>query len=580
MRRLSARSGTIHCATVVSAICVLALSIKFTVAGEPQPDAASPAADELVVAALRAEAAGNDDLRARLLAQALSADPQHDKARWHSGYVRLDGDWRLVDASEPSARQQEYRQRRATADLDVRGHYTLAAWCGRNGLSSQQEAHLLAALEMDGSNRSVRRALGYFYHDGEWIQRDQLQQARQRQQAYRHAMRRWQRPLVELAERIGDGGETEQIAARDELIAIDDPYAIPMMEACVSVEGPLHAAVVVDALHAIRSDEATLGLARHAVLAPWMEVRGRAADSLAGRHPYEYLPLLVSAMYGRVRVENEVRPLADGRTLHQVMLLREGFAAHEAEVFETYYQPSNDPHRDQRNLDRLVDTSNDRHSARVDQLNLQTRQLNERVAWVLTRVTQQDLGTEPQAWWDYWVAYTDYAAPEKQLQVASYRSESRPLVTSGSCFVAGTPVWTCEGPQAIETLQVGDLVLSQDVATGELSYQPVVRTTSRRAPAMVKLTVDDEQLVTTAGHGFWVNGVGWTRARDLEPGSLLHTTGGAKSVSATDPSETAWVFNLVVDDTHTYFVGSGRYLVHDNNLFKPARMIVPGLPVE
>ena len=54
--------------------------------------------------------------------------------------------------------------------------------------------------------------------------------------------------------------------------------------------------------------------------------------------------------------------------------------------------------------------------------------------------------------------------------------------------MAGTLVWTASGPVAVEKVQRGDLVLSQDVDTGELSFKPVLRTTTRPRGKIVKFT--------------------------------------------------------------------------------------------
>ena len=51
---------------------------------------------------------------------------------------------------------------------------------------------------------------------------------------------------------------------------------------------------------------------------------------------------------------------------------------------------------------------------------------------------------------------------------------AEPPRTHWACFAAGTPVHTIDGPRAIDQLQVGDRVLSQDTTTGALSFQPVV----------------------------------------------------------------------------------------------------------
>ena len=67
------------------------------------------------------------------------------------------------------------------------------------------------------------------------------------------------------------------------------------------------------------------------------------------------------------------------------------------------------------------------------------------------------------------------------------RTEAHPyplrMAFQQSCFVAGTPLLTPEGPRAIETLREGDLVLSRDEhdSTGPIEPRRVLRTFVRTA---------------------------------------------------------------------------------------------------
>ena len=88
-----------------------------------------------------------------------------------------------------------------------------------------------------------------------------------------------------------------------------------------------------------------------------------------------------------------------------------------------------------------------------------------------------------------------------------------------TCFAAGTPVHTLDGARPIEAIQVGDQVLSQDAATGALSFQPVVFV-HRNPPAKtlrIRLS-DGESVVCSVYHRFWRANLGWAQARELKPG--------------------------------------------------------------
>ena len=57
--------------------------------------------------------------------------------------------------------------------------------------------------------------------------------------------------------------------------------------------------------------------------------------------------------------------------------------------------------------------------------------------------------------------------------------------------MAGTTVETQGGPQPIEEIREGNLVLSRDEKTGEVSYQPVSATFTRYGVKTYELTAAD-----------------------------------------------------------------------------------------
>src|SRR4029079_19284193 len=83
------------------------------------------------------------------------------------------------------------------------------------------------------------------------------------------------------------------------------------------------------------------------------------------------------------------------------------------------------------------------------------------------------------------------------------------------CLVAGTQIWTDRGLLPIETVQVGDLVLSRHPESGELAYQPVLKTSVREPEPVFKVTTEQGDIRATGGHVFWISGQGWTKLRDV-----------------------------------------------------------------
>lgn len=142
--------------------------------------------------------------------------------------------------------------------------------------------------------------------------------------------------------------------------------------------------------------------------------------------------------------------------------------------------------------------------------------------------------------------------------------------TDEACFVAGTPVWTDDGPRAIETIAAGDRVWARDPDRGERSLHTVVDTYVHRQRALVRLALDDDaggadELWVTPEHPFFVDGRGFIRAGHLWPGALVDGIADRplRVVAVEERPERADVYNLEVEALHTYFAGRLGALVHN-----------------
>jgi hypothetical protein len=137
------------------------------------------------------------------------------------------------------------------------------------------------------------------------------------------------------------------------------------------------------------------------------------------------------------------------------------------------------------------------------------------------------------------------------------------------CFVAGTLVLTDEGLKPIEEVQVGDLVLSRNDETGEEDYRRVTQlfvTAEKEALELRLRSPPNAQstLGVTGEHPFWVLGRGWVPAHDLRPGDLLGTASAeAAEVVGFGEPQRAKVYNIEVEEFHSYFVGSEAVWVHN-----------------
>ena len=157
-----------------------------------------------------------------------------------------------------------------------------------------------------------------------------------------------------------------------------------------------------------------------------------------------------------------------------------------------------------------------------------------------------------------------------QVGVSAVAVLTNGMTSTMSCFVAGTLVMTAAGLVAIENIKVGDIVVSADPDTIEVYNKPVVDVFSREVDRLVHLTINNDEIITTFDHPFYVKGKGFVNATNLWIGAELinkdgHTIVVENIFKEYLEDQVAKVYNFKVDDYHTYFVGSNGILVHNSN---------------
>jgi hypothetical protein len=146
-------------------------------------------------------------------------------------------------------------------------------------------------------------------------------------------------------------------------------------------------------------------------------------------------------------------------------------------------------------------------------------------------------------------------------------------------LTAGSKIQTDLGLRPVETIQIGDNVVSQNIETGEISLKPVIRT-SQRPPSITCtiVLVNKEKIQGTLGHHWWVIGKGWTKTKDLLAGMHIRTDSGSIEIAKLEDAEEATTYNISVADHHSYFVGEARLLSFDSRELVPTFQLVPGVP--
>lgn len=581
-------------------------------------DARSSKADHLVEQALEAELQGDNDKRQALLEEALRCSPLCEAARWQSGQVRVDRKWMALAESHQAAakdpRLERYRRMHAECDgrmSPAEAHLAMARWCRQSKLAEQERFHWLKLLELSPNEPEALAALELCWYEGELLRREEVIE----RQAARRAERQWSEHLQELAPKLLRSEDSDETgAAWQRLRGISDPAAVAGLETVIASRSERLGLEVVALVSKIRSHLAAAALVRLATESSFEAVRAAAVAALKQRPLHQSVPCVLAGMRWPMELEQEfcVSPLGDfveyGSTV-----TTEGPQAKTVVKTSASTVFSDDMHinvahrgsgrRAYRSVQFYGPTpaakfANRWHTAntylrqsqmsreKADAYNREVQQRNQAASRLLHELAGEDFGPDPQRWLDWWMDYNEYEkSGEKPVYTRNYDNpryvHDGPTVqvtySYASCFARGTLIWAQDGLTPVEQIQPGDLVLAQDPQTGELAYKPVLQSTLRLPSPQRRIRVEDEEIVATLGHPFWVAGDGWRMAKELKGGQLLHGLEGSWPIEQIDELPDAEAYNLVVDDFHTYFVGRLGLLVHDNHFRQPTTAVVPGL---
>jgi hypothetical protein len=232
----------------------------------------------------------------------------------------------------------------------------------------------------------------------------------------------------------------------------------------------------------------------------------------------------------------------------------------------------------------------------IEDYNLPIAETNDRARQVLRDSIGIDQGPDLVAWekWLVDLSGYSYSAPRsydtptlvEQVPIA-YQPQAIPvivdqpvniLIQRHSCFAAGTMVRTIDGSPPIENIRAGDLVLTQNSKSGELSFQPVVTAYHNPPNATLRIDLGTETIVATGIHRFWKAGQGWVMARELKTGDTLRTMGGIAVVRSVESERVQPVFNLQVAEGESFFVGGSGVLAHDNSVVSPTSSPFDAVP--
>lgn len=490
-------------------------------------------------------------------------------------------------------------------------HVKLGAWCEQNGLKAEATAHYTQAVVLNPYLDAGWKHLGYVTHDGRWMSREQIAAEQKEAEARRHADRHWAPLLEKYRRRLAEPGRRDEAGRR--LAAVTDPRAVPAILRTFG-DDPAH---LIPLLGQVDSPAATLKLAAIAVFGPSSSVRGDATKALRGRSPRDFVGVLVdqihapmtyrlvqdvggpgvpgalevetprikmtrtydapppfklgSSFYGYVGYDGNGLPVvAAGRELVRMAGEKPGQREADVERIEarTMAMIAEANFKAAASRQRLTADIQE-----IEAINLSNTSMNPRIAAVLQEAVgapalKDDDEDGWHRWWYDTLGYRYETPPQVTVEANAAPQLPSPYITS--CFAAGTPVRALGGRKPIETLRTGDRVLSQDAATGALSFEPILAVHQNPPCATIRVALDNgETIVASVYHRFWRAGRGWAMARELKEGDVLRTFGTRAKVASATPGEVVPVFNLDVARNRTFFVGEHDALVHDNTLPDP-----------
>jgi len=151
--------------------------------------------------------------------------------------------------------------------------------------------------------------------------------------------------------------------------------------------------------------------------------------------------------------------------------------------------------------------------------------------------------------------------------------------SSPCSFTSDTQVMTAKGEKAIGDLKVGDKVLAYNPKTHKMELEPILHVWKHTDSDLIDLTLtistpahdgkpastESETIHTTSEHPFLTQDQGFTPAGTLKVGMRLMRADGSVGVVTSWKAlkATSVMYNLEVAQDHTFVVGDGQWVVHN-----------------
>lgn len=641
-RKLFCRANISYAAIIAisSGMAWTSLAVS-TLAKEPFDKKPSTSLPPLLGEILQNEANGQAIQRREVLSQNIAVAPEVPVAKndlngsetllhWHSGDLQLGKEWKSVaDLAENQLdeRSHEYLKLRGTEEITAETHRKLAKWCQAQGLDSRAKAHWFGVLDSDPSNVEARQQLGYTFLYNRWFSPQELSAAKLAAGNLEQQLKQWIPKAREWKINLESNDVKKRLKTIEQLKNLQNPDVIPALDIAAGQANPTVAKHFISAIGRFQTREACIALAGIAIANTTSEL-GTHAIEILKKYPLEfYVPDLLDLMSTEYELMSQLVTRPNGEMVLQLVQMRElrnRFEKNQIDKLmaispqEKVKKPSgtsveliagrllqfksvatskgtvkNDIAASIISKEAKRDA--DDAQAELERTNESIRSLQQNIATVLRGTTNAKLDDEPRSWWIWWDAYEEsYNEGDKPYDQSYIENRSSMILQTQKvqavtrfqsliprrldCLALGTQIQTESGLKSIENIQIGDLVVAQNIGSGQLSLRPVLRTTRRpEAPTRDIRLSSGETIRATLGHPWWVTGKGWVKTKNLQKDYILRTPEGFEKIDDLQEREPIETLNLVIDEDHTFFVGQSRLLSSDATELIPTFQRVPGL---
>jgi hypothetical protein len=565
------------------------------------------------------------------------SNPESAAMFWQSGHLSVDGVWiSIADLPNVSldSKNAEYFARRGLGLLDMEGHRKLAHWCKSEGLNERARAHWYGVLDSDSSDLQARKELNFKRVESYWISQQENEESIRKSKILADSLKKWMPKVREWVAALEGQDTKKRVKAIEQLRSVNDPRVVAALHVAVGQVSSTSALHFLQAMKRFQTPEACIALAGIAISDPSSPLGSAAIEALK-EYPMEfYVPALLDSMCTEYQLKEQSVTRRNGEFVLQLVQfreLRDRFEGSQVDKVLKVNNQANFVSVENRGLDfesldlwkslsvmaknygenQVLASVVSAESQRIaddakgdtEKANESVRRFQSNVATVLRTVSGSNLLDHPQLWWKWWDEYQESFNMGLKDQYKSYTEDRSYTITNPTqtvmltnfrdystscmpprrceCLVLGTQIQTESGLKPVESIRIGDQVVSQDITSGEISLRPVLRTTIRPAAVTREIVLaNGESIRCTLGHPWWVVGRGWVMAKNLEAAMAIRTATGFATIESLKDAQAMETYNLVVDEDHTYFVGQSRLLSFDASELIPTFQKVPGVPAD